>query len=51
LPSQNTEVPEIHPCIYGQMTLGEGAKITHGDKVGSTIVHIKKEEIGPLPYM
>jgi hypothetical protein len=33
------------------MTLGEGAKITHGDKVGSTIVHIKKEEIGPLPYM
>jgi hypothetical protein len=27
------------------MTLGEGAKITHGEKVGSIIVHIKKEEL------
>jgi hypothetical protein len=37
--------------MYGEMTLGEGAKITRGEKVGSIIVHIIKKEVGPLPYV
>lgn len=48
---QNTEISEICTGIYGQMILDECGKITHGEKVGSTIVHIKKKKCGPLPYM
>jgi hypothetical protein len=51
------QIPDTHPFIYGQMNLDEGAKITHGEKVVSTIVLgkvivlIKKKAIGFLLYI